>query len=68
MIQFDQLRKKGDIYRHTTVVELGFWDVLRILTGREIEIWPLGEIVVLRGSPAYDAFNASASRADAPKV
>jgi hypothetical protein len=48
VIQFNQLRKKGDIHRHATVVELGFWDLVRLLFGGEIEVWPMGEIVVLR--------------------
>ena len=68
MIQFDQLRKKGGIHRHATVVELGFWDLLKLMFGREIEFWPMGEMVILRSAPAYDAFNLEAPRADAPKV
>jgi hypothetical protein len=60
MKQFCVLRKKGDIHRHATIVELSFWDIARLLLGREIEIWPLGEVTMLRAAPAYDAFNGEA--------
>lgn len=45
-------------------VELGFWDLLRILLGREIVLVPIGEAIVLRSGAAYQIFNLAAPKAD----
>lgn len=63
MNSFEQMRKRGQLYRPTTIVELGFWDLLRMLLGREIEALAHSEYVVVRSRAAYEAFNLSAPRA-----
>lgn len=45
-------------------VELGFWDLVRILLGREIVLIPIGEAIVLRSGPAYQLLNLEAPRVD----
>lgn len=59
MKQFHQMRycKGEDWPVHAIVVELGFWDMVQLMIGREIEVHTPSEVVVLRQSPVYEAFN-----------
>lgn len=46
--------------RSCLTIELSFWDVVRLLFGKEIMIVEKNEVIVLRHYPAYVVFNNSA--------
>jgi hypothetical protein len=48
----------------TAIVELSFWDMIRLLFGREIMIVEKNERIVLRHYHAYVLLNTKASTGD----
>lgn len=50
--------------RPTLVLELSFWDMLRMLFGREIMLLETGDEIVLRHQHGYTIFNLAAPRAE----
>lgn len=69
MKQFDTMRyvQRVGLHRATTIVELGFWDMVRLAFGREIEMVPYSEMIVIRSGSAYSAFNLDAGLGDPPR-
>ena len=50
--------------RSTMVMELSFWDIAKLLWGREILLLEKGESIVLRHKTAYELLNMAAPRAE----
>ena len=48
--------------RPTSIIELSFWDMLKLLFGREIMIVEKNEAIVLRHYHAYVLFNLAAGK------
>lgn len=66
--QFLMARRNPDTkkIKHVHVIELGFWDLVRMLAGREIETITAEGVTAIRSGAAYSAFNMGAPVAIAP--
>ena len=64
MKAFRIFRDNPDNVKSTIIIELSFMDLLRLMFGREVclnQQVSLDEWFYIRSSPAYEAFNLSAS-------